>query len=133
MATTEKARFTADLNKMVEAKIKVWLIVASVANEPDKYETPSWNYEIRNVVEVCKAFSISPKFFRKVFKKRYKKVWKYAFVEFSAREIEQARKALTDAGRSISTAKNDAESGVYSLVVNALVWTSTNLGFYGLE
>lgn len=72
---TEAARFNSDIRKMMEAKMKIGLIVAAIAEEPRKYaSSDNTVFEIRNPYEICEAFRISPRFFRKVFKNRYRKV-----------------------------------------------------------
>lgn len=71
---TEAARFNSDIRRMLDAKTKIGLIVAAIAEEPSKYLSGDGTcFEIRNPYEICQAFNISPRFFRKIFKNRYRK------------------------------------------------------------
>lgn len=130
---TEAARFKSDLKKMVEARMKIGMIIAAVAEQPEKFQSSTGNYEIRNPYEVCKAVSMSPTFFRKVFKNRYKKIGKQVFVEFTEAEILSAKDALETARKTVSKARTDSEARIFSLVVSSIVESSTNNSFYGLE
>lgn len=130
---TEAARFNSDIKKMVDAKQKVGIIIACIAEQPRKFESSTGNYEIWNVYEICEAVGMSPRFFRRIFKNRYKKANGRAFVEFNKSEIEAATDALKAAKKAVSEYRSDSEAQIFSIVVSSIIGSSTNQSFYGLE
>jgi hypothetical protein len=134
MPTTEAARFNSDIRRMLTARNKIGSIIAAIAENPDKFATPSGNYEIRNVTEICETFQISPRFFRDIFKSRWRKSGNRAYVEFSEGEILAASDALKSVKKSMTEYRTDSEAAIFALVVAALIGSaSSKQTFYGLE